>query len=151
MKCNNQIHFFNLIVIITCFYDFIVKMHGSLGIAPTRNCTFLNLDSWSPGAGFYFYTIHQRNKSDKERKIVRRKISFMLAKRFNTFLKRWVLFRVGEIPRLPVWISGYLKAKYFFYVIGVFSIQILLKVITSLKFHVVFGFLRSFLWWLRQW
>jgi len=57
------------------------------------------LDSWSLGAGFYSYYIHQGNKSDKERKIVRKKLSFMHTKRFNTFFKRWVQFHVG--PRLP--------------------------------------------------
>ena len=63
--------------------------------------TFLKLDSRSSGAGFYFYYIHQENKSDKERKIARKKMSFMHTKRFNTFFKRWVRFRVGAIPRLP--------------------------------------------------
>ena len=41
------------------------------------------------------------NKSDKERKIVRKKLSFMHKKRFNTCFKRWMQFRVGAIPRLP--------------------------------------------------
>ena len=40
------------------------------------------------------YYIHQGNKSDEERKILRKKSSFMHTKRFNTFLKRWVQFRV---------------------------------------------------------
>ena len=59
------------------------------GIAPT----FLKFDSWSRGAGFYSYYIQQGNKSDKERKIVKIKLSFMLKKRFNTFLKR-----LGQFP-----------------------------------------------------
>ena len=67
------------------------------GIGPT----FLKLGSWSPGAGFYSYYIHQENKSDNERKIVRKKLRFMHTKRFNTFFKRWVQFRVGAIPRVP--------------------------------------------------
>ena len=47
---------------------------GSLGIAPTRNCThFLKIGFWSTGAGFFPYYIHQGNKSDKERQ----KLSFM--------------------------------------------------------------------------
>ena len=71
------------------------------GIAPT----FLRLDSWSPGADLYSYFIHQRNKSDKERQIVRKKLSFMHTKRFNTFFERWVQFRVGVIPRLPDYIT----------------------------------------------
>ena len=52
-------------------------------------------------AGFYSYYIHQKNKLDKERKIVRKKLSLMYTKRFKIFYKRWVQFRVGAIPRLP--------------------------------------------------
>ena len=49
--------------------------------------TFLKLDLWSPGAGFIpIISTKGINKSDKERKIERRKFSFMHAKRFNTFL-----------------------------------------------------------------
>ena len=62
------------------------------GIAPT----FLRLDSWSPGARF----IPIICTPDKERKIVGKKLSFMHTKRVNTFLIRWVQFRVGAIPRL---------------------------------------------------
>ena len=54
------------------------------------------------GGGFYFYYIHQGNKLDKERKIVRKKLSFMHTKRFNIFFKKWVQFRVGDIPHLPI-------------------------------------------------
>ena len=50
--------------------------------------------------GFYSCNIHQGNRSDKERKIVRKKSSFMNTNRFNTFFKRWVQFRVAAIPRL---------------------------------------------------
>ena len=56
---------------ICLIYDYIFirvshffKLHGSngsLGIAPT----FLKLDLWSPGTGFYSDNIHQGNKSDK--------------------------------------------------------------------------------------
>ena len=60
------------------------------GIAPT----FLKFDSWS--LGHYFYYIHQGNKSDKERKIVRKKLSFMNTKRFYTFLKRWMQLHVYQ-------------------------------------------------------
>ena len=52
------------------------KKNGSLGIA----LTFLKLDLWSPGAGFI-------SKSDKEKKIVRKSLSFTHTKSFNTFLK----------------------------------------------------------------
>ena len=56
--------------------------NGSLGIAPTRNCiTFLKLDSWSPGVFFLSYYIHQGNKSDKERKIVRKNVKFCAYKK----------------------------------------------------------------------
>ena len=54
------------------------------------------------GGGLYSYYIHQGNKSETERKIVRKKFSFMHTKRFNTFLKRWMQFRVVTIPRLPL-------------------------------------------------
>ena len=69
---------------------------GSLGIVPTRNCTHLR-------ALFLLYPPMQWNKSEKERKIVVKKLSFMHTKRFNPFFKRWVQFRVGAI--LP-FISG---------------------------------------------
>ena len=71
------------------------------GIAPT----FFKLVLWSPEVGFYSYYIHQGNKLDKERKIVRKKLSFMQTKRFFTFFKKWVQFRVGAIPRLPKYIN----------------------------------------------
>ena len=46
---------------------------GSLGIAPTRNCThFLKIGFVVAGGGFYYYYILQGNKSDKERKVVRK-------------------------------------------------------------------------------
>ena len=51
---------------------------GSLGIAPTRNCThFLKIGFGVAGDGFYSYYIHQGNKSDKEVTIVRKKLRFM--------------------------------------------------------------------------
>ena len=56
--------------------------------------TFLKLDSWSSGAGFYSYYIHQGNKSNKEMETVRKKLYYMHTKRFNTFFKRWVQFHV---------------------------------------------------------
>ena len=58
------------------------------GIAPT----FLKLDSWLPGAGFYSYYIHQGNKSDKERKIVRKNRVLCILKDKCIFLK------MGAIP-----------------------------------------------------
>ena len=57
------------------------------------------------GGGFNSYFIHQGNKSDKEWKIVRKKLSFMNTKILNTFFKRWVQFRVSAIQRLPAKIS----------------------------------------------
>ena len=36
----------------------------------------------------------KRNKSDEEKKIVRKKLSFMHTKRFNTFFKRWVQYYI---------------------------------------------------------
>ena len=69
----------------------------SLEIAPT----FLKTRFVVAGGGFYYYYIHQGNKSDKERKLLRKKLSFMHIKRFNTFFKIWMQFRVGAISRLP--------------------------------------------------
>ena len=72
------------------FILYLNKLHafGSLGIAHTRNCTqFLKLDSWSPGEGFYSYYIHQGNKSDKERKIVRKSPVLYIQKDLIYFLK----------------------------------------------------------------
>ena len=64
-----------------CFY-------GSLGITPTQNCThFLKIGFVVAGGGFYSYYIHKGSKSDKERKIVRKKLSCMHTKRFKHFLK----------------------------------------------------------------
>ena len=60
--------------------------NGSLSIAPTRNCThFLKIGSVVAGGGFYSYNIHQGYKSDKERKIARKKLSFMHIKRLIHF------------------------------------------------------------------
>ena len=55
---------------------------SSLGISPTQNCThFIKIGFAVAGGGFYSYYIHQGNKSDKERKIVRnKKLSFMHTK-----------------------------------------------------------------------
>ena len=56
-------YFVNMITLVR-YSDF-----GSLGIVPT----FLKLDLWSQGAGFYSYYIQQGNKSNKEIKIIRKK------------------------------------------------------------------------------
>ena len=56
------------------------NIYGSLDIAPTRNCTlFLKIGFVVNGGGFYSYYIQEGNKSNKERKIVRKKVSFMHA------------------------------------------------------------------------
>ena len=68
----------------------------------TWYCTHTELHPLSfvvAGGGIYYYYINQGNKSDKKRKIVK-KLSFMHTKRFNTFFKWWVQFRLGAIPRL---------------------------------------------------
>jgi hypothetical protein len=46
------------------------------------------------GGVFYSNYIHQEKKSDKERKIERKTLSFLHTKRFDTFILRWVQFRV---------------------------------------------------------
>ena len=80
----------------------IIGGFGILGITPTQNCThFLKIGFVVAKGGFYSYYIHQGNESDKERKILRKKLGFMHTKRFYTFFKRWVQFRAGAIPRLP--------------------------------------------------
>ena len=56
------------------------------------------------GGGFYSYYFNQGEKIDKERKIVRKKLSFMHTKRFNNFFNIKAQSRVGAIPRLPIWI-----------------------------------------------
>ena len=62
---------------------------GSLGIAPTRDCThFLKIGFVVARGGFYSYYGYQGNKFDKERKIVRKKLSFTHTKRFIPFFKR---------------------------------------------------------------
>ena len=87
---------------------------GSLGIAPTRNCThFLKIGFVVAGGGFYSYYIQRGNKSDKERKIVR-KLSFMHTKRFNALFKRWVQFCMGAIPPLPYTFCNHCKINFFY-------------------------------------
>ena len=81
-------------------YPYLNTNNGSLGIAPTRICThFLKIGFVVAGGGLYSYYIHQGNKSDKERKIVRKQLSFMHKKRFNIFSKNrcnflWVQLHV---------------------------------------------------------
>ena len=76
-----------------------IETFGSLVIEPTRDCTlFLKIGFGVAGGGFYSYYI---NKLDEERRIVRKKLSFMHIKRFITFFKIMVQFRMGAIPRLP--------------------------------------------------
>ena len=58
---------------------------------------FLRIRFVVAGSGLYSYYILKWNKSDKQRKFVRKKLSFMHNKRFNTFLKYgcnfvWVQF-----------------------------------------------------------
>jgi hypothetical protein len=79
---------------------------GSPGIAPTRNCTHY-FKIWLVVTGSYY--IHQGNKLYKEMKIVR-KVKLWIPKWFNTFFKRCVQFRLGEIPRL-VYQEGLLEIK----------------------------------------
>ena len=69
--------------------------NSSLGIAPTRNCThFLKIVFVFAGGGFLFLLYPPKNKSDKVRIFF---TVFCIQKRFNTFSKRWVQFRVVAI------------------------------------------------------
>ena len=56
---------------------------GSLGIG-----THTELHPLSFNCFILIIYVHQGNKSDKERKIIRKKLSFMHTKSFNTFFKR---------------------------------------------------------------
>ena len=76
------------------------KKEGSLGIAPTQNCSPFLKFGFVVARG-RFYSRYLFIYLDKERKIVRKKLSFMHTKRFNIFFKRWVQFRVGAILRFP--------------------------------------------------
>ena len=69
-----------------------VNWSGSLGIAPT----FLKLDSWV----LFTKGINQINNGNYRGK------RFMHTKRFKSFLKIWVQFRVVAIPRLPIGLNG---------------------------------------------
>ena len=81
--------------------DVCLYLFRFIGIAPTRNYThFLKIGFAVAEGGFNSYYIQQGNKSDKERKIVKK--SLIHTKRFNTFFKRWLQFRVGAISRLPL-------------------------------------------------
>ena len=95
-----------------------IHFYGSLGIAPTRNYThFLKIGFVVAGGGFYSYFIHQRNKSDKKRKIVRKKLSLCIQKDTQIF-KICVQFRVGAIPHLPfLWMRA-IQHKLIFYLKG---------------------------------
>ena len=96
IKCKDEINLeFQFYALGGYLFGFTWYPHGI-------SLTFLKLGLWSSGVGFYSYYIHQQNKSDKERKIVRNKVSFMHTKRFTTFFKRLVQLRVGAIPRLPL-------------------------------------------------
>ena len=68
------------------------------GIEPT----FLKLDSWSPGAGFYSCYNFQCIELDKERKKNYRKKSVIcIQKTFNAVFKKGFNLVLGSIPRLP--------------------------------------------------
>ena len=107
----------------------ITKLCDSLGIAPIRDCThFLKVVFVVAGGGFYSY-IHQGNKLDKEKKIVRKKLSFMHTKGINTFFK-WVQSRVGAIPRLPNFVCIYIVFLSYFSLLLPIS-----KLWSSIKFY----------------
>jgi hypothetical protein len=63
-----------------------VKNKGSQGIAPTRDLTcFLKILFLVAGGWFYSNYILQGYKTDKEWKILRKKLSFMYTKSFNIY------------------------------------------------------------------
>ena len=94
-----------------------IAIYGSPGIATSRNCTnFLKIGFVVARNGFYSYYIHQGNKSQKERKIVRKKLSFMHTKRFKFFFKNgcnsvWVQFTISRVVFLYIHIYKYEKVQ----------------------------------------
>ena len=92
--------FYN-IIILSFLVHLVLHPHG---IAPT----FLKLDSWSPGAGFIPIISTKGINQIKKGKLLK-KLSFMHTKRFNTFFKGWVKFRVGAISRLPSFLCFFLN------------------------------------------
>ena len=75
---------------------YIIVLQGSIGIAPTRDCThFLKIIFIVAGGGFYSYYIHQGNELDKERKVVR-KTFYAYKKIYYIFKKYW---------SNPVWVQ----------------------------------------------
>jgi hypothetical protein len=68
-----------------CSFIFL-KSNGMVVYRDSQDCTHsLKIRFVVDGGGFYSYYMHQEKNSDKERKIVRKKVSFMLTKRLNTF------------------------------------------------------------------
>ena len=94
-----------------CFFSSITNnelyLLGSIGIAPTLDCThFLEIGIVVAGGGFYSYYIHQDNKLDEERKILK---GFMHTKDLISFFKdgcnpSWVHFHVYHLFR---WMWGW--------------------------------------------
>ena len=73
-----------------------------IGIAPTRNSShFLKIGFVVAGAGFIPSKL-EINQIGKYK--IRKKLSFMHIKIFNTFLKLWLQFHVGAISRRPLFI-----------------------------------------------
>ena len=73
------------------------NLHGSLGIATTRNCThFHEIGFVVAGGGVFIHIISTKGINQKKEK------SLVLCIQKNLMHKRQVLFRVGAIPRLPI-------------------------------------------------
>ena len=92
---------------------------SSFCIALTQNCIhFLKIM-------FYSYYIHQGNKSDKERKIVRKKLDFMHIKRFNTIYKVWLQFHISIFWSVRFLQSVWFKKCFLHRVLQIVSIIII--------------------------
>ena len=75
-----------LFILYSATIIYIIK--GSIGIAPTRDCThFLKFRFVVAVGRFYSYYINQGNKLDKERKIVRKKWVLCIQKDLINFWK----------------------------------------------------------------
>ena len=71
---------------------------GSLGIAPTRNCTHFLKNGFVVAGAVFIPIISKKGINQiKKENCKKHKISFMHTKGFITFLR----FRVGAFPRLP--------------------------------------------------
>ena len=71
---------------------------------------------------------------------MRKKLSSMHIKRFNTFFKRWVQFRVGAIPRLPKLATNFLTFPFLLIVCCISDPPTILKLLLFMHFLFTYFF-----------